>query len=93
MIQDIIKLKHGRRVTQYGIVSMTQVLNTLLHANAQKTVKLEKAIKVHIAETLNLMYYYKHHNVLQVFAKSEIDFVSSKHLFNYYVYQLASGNN
>jgi hypothetical protein len=93
MIQDIIKLKHGRRVTQYGIVSMTQVLNTLLHANAQKTVKLDKAIKVHIAETLNLMYYYKHHNVMQVFAKSEIDFGSSKHLFNYYVYQLASGNN
>jgi ADP-ribosylglycohydrolase len=30
MTQDIIKLKHGRRVTQYGIVSMTEFLNTML---------------------------------------------------------------
>ncbi len=46
LTQDIIKLKHGRRVTQYGIVIMTEYLNTVLHKNAQKTFKLEKAIKV-----------------------------------------------
>jgi hypothetical protein len=32
MIQDIIKLKHGRRVSPYAIVSMTEILNTLLHS-------------------------------------------------------------
>ena len=72
---------------------MTEFLNTMLHSNSQATNKLEKGIKVQIAETLNLIYYYKHHNVLQLFAKSDIDFGSSKHLFNHYIYQLASASN
>ena len=32
IIQDIIKLKHGRRVSQYAIVSITEILNSLLHS-------------------------------------------------------------
>lgn len=40
-----------------------------------------------------MIYYYKHHNVLQLFAKSDIDFASSKHLFNHHIYQLASAHN
>jgi hypothetical protein len=64
MTQDIIKLKHGRRVTQYGIVSMTEFLNTILQSNSQRTVKFDKSIKVQIAETLNLIYYYKQQRAL-----------------------------
>lgn len=37
LFQDFIKLKHGRRVSQYGIVTITETLNTLLHSNMQKT--------------------------------------------------------
>lgn len=32
IIQDIIKLKHGRRVSPYAIVSITEILNNLLHS-------------------------------------------------------------
>lgn len=40
ILKDIIKLKHGRRVSQYGMVAMTEFLNTLLQTNIQKTLKL-----------------------------------------------------
>lgn len=46
--------------------------------------------KVAIAETLCVLYYYKHHQVLSLFTKSNLDFQSSKHLFNHYLYQLCS---
>jgi hypothetical protein len=46
LYSDFIKLKHGRRVSQYGIVSITETLNTLLHANAQNTHKQPTALKV-----------------------------------------------
>lgn len=32
IIQDIIKLKQGRRVSPYAIVSITEILNSLLHS-------------------------------------------------------------
>jgi hypothetical protein len=32
IIQDIIKLKHGRRASHFAIVSITEILNTLLHS-------------------------------------------------------------
>jgi hypothetical protein len=33
LIQDIIKLKHGRRVSPYGVVAITECLNSLLQDN------------------------------------------------------------
>jgi hypothetical protein len=35
-----------------------------------------------------VLYYYKHQQVLSLFSKSNLDFSSSKHLFNHYMYQL-----
>ena len=46
LFQDFIKLKHGRRVSHYGIVVITECLNTLLHSNLQKTQQHTTAIKV-----------------------------------------------
>lgn len=67
IIQDIIKLKHGRRVSPYAIVSITDILNTLLHSQLQKTVKLELQTKITLAETLCVLYYYKYQQVLSLF--------------------------
>ena len=60
IIQDVIKLKHGRRVSAYAIVSITEVLNNLLHSKLQKTLHLKLDTKLSIAKTLSILYYYKH---------------------------------
>jgi hypothetical protein len=89
-VTDCIKLKYGRRVSQYGIVSITEFLNYLLASKSGAVIKsLSFDVKIKIAETLSLLYYYKHNQVLSLFQKSQLDFNQSKHLFNHHIFQLA----
>ena len=60
LYRNCIKLKHGRRISQYAIVSIIESLNTVLHSNLQATLIQDSETKLAIAETLSLVYYYKH---------------------------------
>lgn len=80
IFQDTIKLKYGRRVPQYGIITMTECLN---HFLSKKSAIMTTELKVSIAETMSLLYYYKHGQVVSLLLKSGVHITDGKHLFNH----------
>jgi hypothetical protein len=74
IFQDIIRLKFGRRVSNFGIVTMAECFNTLLAGSQlSKTKALPNELKIKLASTVALLYYFKHDQVLGLFLKSQMD--------------------
>ena len=89
MYRDTIKLKFERRVPHYGIASITECLNHLLSsAHIAKTQTFPIDLKIAIAETMAVFYYFKYNMILGLFQKSQMDIGSTKNLFNHYIYTL-----
>ena len=90
IFRDIIKLKYGRRVSHYGILTIIETLNTMLLHHSTKA--YSTTLKVAIADTLALLYYFKFNQVLSAIQKStNTEFTHSKHLFNNSIYLLCTG--
>ena len=68
---------------------MIESLNKILTKNTQYIQGCQMHTKLNLAETLSLLYYYKHGQVMQVFAKSMIDFSTHKNIFTHHIYSIA----
>ena len=75
------------------MIAITDCLNTLVHSNFDVTRTFSYATKVSIAETISILYYFKHNSVMYMFHKSDIDFNSCKNLFNSFIYHLVSSTS
>ncbi len=42
---------------------------------------------------MSLLFYFKHNTVLKIFAKSNVDFSTSKNIYNHSIYQLANSSS
>ena len=78
IMNQSVALKFGRRISSASVVIMTQALNNLIQKQAVKLKELNTETRVELAETLGLLYYFKHGNVMQIFERSKLDFSSAK---------------
>jgi hypothetical protein len=65
-------------------------LNNLLSIHLKVCQTLTLPTKVVLAETLGMLYYFKHSQVLGIFASSNKDFQTSKSAFTHGVFKLGS---
>ncbi|TNV87999.1 hypothetical protein FGO68_gene14880 [Halteria grandinella] len=94
IFRDNIKLKFGRRVPHYGIASITECLNHLLHSSQiSKTQAYPLDLKISLAETMAVFYYFKFNMILGLFQKSQMEFSTAKHLFNHNIYSLPTNED
>ena len=59
-----VALKFGRRISQTAVVIATQALNNLVQKQGAKLRELPTETKAELAETLGLLFYFKHTNVM-----------------------------
>ena len=83
-----VALKFGRRISQASVIVITQALNNLVQKQNAKLLELPLATRTELAETLGLLYYFKHASVMQIFQKSKLDFASAKTAFTTGVFNL-----
>lgn len=81
VLNESVKLKYGRRLGQASVIHITQALNNLATKRSEQVRELPQEAREKFAETLGLLYYFKHSNVLSIFQKSSIDFKTAKSAF------------
>jgi len=74
VMNDSVRLKYGKRFCQEAVILFTQTLNNLLSKHIAECVALSAPTRVMIAETLGMLYYFKHAQVVKIFQDSNLDF-------------------
>jgi len=75
------------------VVSLTQILNNLVQKQSSRLRQLPTTTRAELAETLGLLYYYKHSNVLKIYQNSKLDFETAKSAFTTGVFTLSDEND
>ncbi|CDW84473.1 small subunit processome component 20 homolog [Stylonychia lemnae] len=88
IFKDQIRLKYGKRLSNYGVIQMLQVFNNLLNKNLAFSKQLALETKKNLARTIQILYYFKHNQVRSILAKSSIDLQQSQTIFNSHIYKL-----
>lgn len=60
VMSDSVRLKYGKRCCQEAVILYTQTLNNLLSKHINECIALTEPTRVMIAETLGMLYYFKH---------------------------------
>lgn len=60
IFKDSNRIKYGKRLYNYGVIQIIQMFNNLLQKNIAFTNSLSTKTKVNMAETLGVLYYFKH---------------------------------
>ena len=64
ILNQSVALKFGKRISLSSVAIITQALNNLIQKQAPKLKELETETRVELAETLGLLYYFKHGNLM-----------------------------
>ena len=89
VLNESVKLKYGRRLGHAAVIHITQALNNLATKRSEQARGLPQEAREKFAETLGLLYYFKHSNVLSIFQKSSTDFQTAKSAFTTGVFSMS----
>jgi len=64
VLNDVVQLKFGKRISQSAVIHIVQTFNMLFKQKLETTLALDKSTRHSLASTLGLVYYFKHGYVM-----------------------------